>query len=166
MVFYLLLSSLLSLVWMIVTTQFNTGGFVVGYAISLTMLFVLRPEPRQVHWQQLSRQLIAAVWYVLTLFRDIFLSSIDVAQRALSPDMRLKPGIIAVPTQDPEGREVVAALAAHNITITPGEMVVDFDSDNRIMYVHCLNVDQSKTTAEATERVRLQRLRNLLGDHQ
>lgn len=164
MVFYLLASVGLAVIWMVVTSQFNPGGFVVGYLISLATFMVLRPNPRAVRWGRLPWQGLAAIRYVLTLFRDIFLSSIDVARRALAPDMRLRPGIIAVPTRDPAQREIVAALSAHSITITPGELVVDFDEDNRTLYVHCLDVDASRPGAAAAQAVRLRQFRDLLGD--
>jgi multicomponent Na+:H+ antiporter subunit E len=166
MIFYLFLALLSAGVWMTVTAQVNLGGFVIGYAVSLAVILILRPDGRQVRLARLPQQLWAALLYVLSLFRDITLSSVDVARRALSPNMRLKPGIIAVPVGDPQGREIVAALAAHNITITPGELVVDFDADNRTMYVHCLDVEQSAAGAAAAEQRRVTRLRDLLGDDQ
>lgn len=164
MLFYLLVSVVFAVVWMIVTAQFNLGGFVVGWLLSLGLLLLVRPSARPIRARQLPRQSVAALVYVFVLFRDILLSSVDVARRALARDMRLQPGIISVPTQDPQRREVVSALSAHNITITPGEMVVDFDAENTIMYVHCLDVRQSISIAEAAQARRLRLLLNLLGD--
>ncbi|MBL8162497.1 MAG: Na+/H+ antiporter subunit E [Anaerolineae bacterium] len=164
MLFYLLVSLGFAVVWMIVTGQFNPGGFAVGWMISIGLLLVVRPHPRVIRASHLPRQMAATVIYILVLFRDIVLSSVDVARRALSRDMRLQPGIIAVPTQDPQRREIVTALSAHNITITPGEMVVDFDTENSVMYVHCLDVRQSIPIAEAAQSRRLRLLLNLLGD--
>jgi multicomponent Na+:H+ antiporter subunit E len=164
MLYYLLLTGIFTVIWMIVTTQFNPGGFVIGCAIGLGLVLIQRPAIPPLRLARLPRQMIAALVYMFTLFRDICLSSIDVARRALAPDMRLKPGIIAVPVGDPQGREIVAALAAHNITITPGELVVDFDAESRVMYVHCLDVEQSTARAAAAEHHRVTRLRDLLGD--
>lgn len=164
MLYYLLLTVVFAVIWMIVTAQFNPGGFLIGCIIGLGLVLIQRPAIPPLRLARLPRQMMAAVLYVLKLFRDIVLSSIDVARRALAPDMRLKPGIIAVPVGDPQGREVVAALAAHNITITPGELVVDFDTESRVMYVHCLDVEQSAVGAEAAEKRRVTRLRDLLGD--
>lgn len=165
MFYYLLLTMVFTMIWMIITAQLNPGGFLIGCAISLIVLLMLRPAAPVLRLARLPRQMVAALLYVLSLFWDICLSSIDVARRALSPNMRLKPGIIAVPVQDPQGREIVAALAAHNITITPGELVVDFDAENRMMYIHCLDVEQSLAGAETAEKRRVTRLRDLLGDN-
>jgi multicomponent Na+:H+ antiporter subunit E len=162
--FYLLISVVFAVVWMIVTGQFNPGGFAVGCVLSIGLILLVRPHVRVIHAKHLPRQMAAAVIYVFVLFRDIFLSSVDVARRALSRDMRLQPGIIQVPTQDPQRREIVTALSAHNITITPGEMVVDFDAENTVMYVHCLDTRQSIPIAEAAQTRRLRLLLNLLGD--
>ena len=58
--------------------------------------------------------------------------------------------------------DVIAAFSAHGITITPGELVVDFDGA-RTMFVHCLDVEASAQSAPAAQAKRLQLLRRILG---
>ncbi len=157
---WLLLAVPLALVWMVITAQLNPGGFAVGYGVALGVLLLLRPQVA-LNPLRLPRQFVGVVIYVLVLFRDIVLSSVDVAVRVLSPDMKLHPGIIAVPTQDPQARETVAAFSAHNITITPGELVVEFD-DNHTLFVHCLDVHAASDHAEANQRRRLLLINRML----
>jgi multicomponent Na+:H+ antiporter subunit E len=98
--------------------------------------------------------------YTLELYRDILLSGLDLTRRLLSPDMKLRTGIIAVPTQ--EKSCIVAALSAHAITITPGELVVEFDGDD-VLYVHCLDVDAAEVHERKMQTHRRELIDEIIG---
>src|SRR5215213_3411005 len=127
----------MALVWVPLTGTATLESFGVGLILSLAVLTLLFHNEQQepLHWSRLPERTFAAVIYTLILFRDIYLSAMDVAKRIVNPAMLLRPGIIAVPTQcqpadETDGKaEVYAALSAHGITITPGELVVDFDGE-------------------------------------
>lgn len=159
---YLLLALPLALVWVGITSRATLASLLIGYVLSLGALALLRPRPFRARWARLPRQLLALVIYVAALFRDILLSGVDVARRVLSPDMRLKPGIVAVPTQDPEANLTVAALSADSITLTPGELVVEIEN-NQVMYVHCLDVEASAAEFDRVQARRLALLRRIIG---
>jgi multicomponent Na+:H+ antiporter subunit E len=159
--FYLLMALPLALGWMVVTTQFNPGGLLIGYVLSLLALLFIRPPVERIAWGRLPAQVVALVVYILTLFRDIFLSSIYVVRLALASRLDLNPGIMRVPTQDRAQRETTAALSAHNITITPGELVVEFE-ENHAMLVHTLDVTTSSAKADANQARRLRMLERML----
>jgi multicomponent Na+:H+ antiporter subunit E len=137
-----LLSIPLAFLWMIVTANISLGSFTVGFLIGVAVLLLVHSDSKVFHWRRLPGQVIAFAIYIITLARDVVLSSVDVAWRVLQPQMPLNPGIIAISTQDTDEDEVVAAFSAHGITLTPGELVLDFDG-SRTMYVHCLDVDAS-----------------------
>ncbi|NWF68121.1 MAG: Na+/H+ antiporter subunit E [Chloroflexi bacterium] len=158
----ILLAVPLALTWMVVTGQPNLGGFFVGYLLSVLVLRLLKSQPVDLSARKLPGQLWALLVYSLTLTRDIWLSSIDVTRRVLARQMPLKPGIIAVPTQDANQSEAVAAFSAHGITITPGELVVDFEGKHT-MFVHCLDVDASSASAAAAQSERLRLLNRIFG---
>ncbi len=152
----------IALVWVLIVGNPTIEVFGVGFAAGLGLVLLLRPAPFPVRWQRFPTQLIALVLYVLALFRDIFLSGLDVARRVLSPNMRLKPGIIAVPTQDTERSPLILALSANYITLTPGELVVEVEEDH-MMYVHCLDIDASLAVADQAQSRRLRLLERVLG---
>ena len=154
---YVVLAIPFGMVWMLLTSRFTPDAFLLGFALSWGLLFALGGKGTRGH--NLPARVFALTVYTLTLFRDIWLSAIDVARRILSPTLGLKPGIIAVETQDT--RADIAALSAHSITITPGELVLEFD-DNRVMYVHCLDVEASQRVAVAAQTRRLGLLRRIL----
>lgn len=148
--------------WMIVTSSLSPDSFLVGFVLALAILLLIRPENTLVDRRRLPDQLAAFAIYLVTLFRDIFISSVDVARRVLSPDMPLNPGIIAVHTQDKDESDLTAAFSAHGITITPGELVVDFDGSHT-MYVHCLDIEASAQNAVSAQAKRLALLRRITG---
>lgn len=157
-----LLAIPMSLLWMIVSGSVSLGSFVVGYALGFAILYLMKTENIQIDWRNLPNQLAAFCIYVVTLLRDIWLSSMDVLKRVLDPDLPMNPGMLAVPTQDETQSDFIAAFSAHGITITPGELVVDFEGSHT-MYVHCLDVEASSQSAHAAQTKRLALLRRIEG---
>ena len=157
-----LLAVPIAVVWMILTASVSIGSFLVGFLLGFAILFALKLNTIQINAGRLPDQLAAFVVYIVTLLRDIWMCSVDVAKRVLNPKLPMNPGIIAVPTQDPDQSDVTAAFSAHGITITPGELVVDFDGSHT-MYVHCLDVDASAQNADGAQAKRLKLLRRMIG---
>ena len=151
----------LALAWSAIVGQLTAENLAVGFVLGLAIVLI-GPKPPPLKPRRVPGQVAALLLYVLILLRDIVLSGLDVARRVLSPDMRLKPGIIAVSTQDPERDPTVLALSANYISLTPGELVVEVREDH-LMYVHCLNVDESAARADAQQARRLAILKRLQG---
>ncbi len=158
---YAALSVPLSVVWMLMVGDFTPVSFAIGWAIGMGVLSLV--DAKSVSLVTLPRRLMAALVYLLFLFRDIFLSGLDVSRRVLDPAMPLNPGILLVDIGNPEGREMVAAASAHGVTITPGELVVGFEDSNRIMMVHCLDKDASAERVDADQARRMRFFEIILG---
>ncbi len=158
----ILLAVPLALIWMVVTSDVSLGSFAVGGIFGVAILLLLRTEHSTVQWRRLPDQIVAFFIYTVTLGRDVVLCSIDVARRVLQPQMPLIPGILAVPTQDFQENDVIAAFSAHGITMTPGELVLEFDGA-RTMFVHCLDIEASAQSASSAQTKRLNLLRRILG---
>lgn len=152
----------LALIWMLLTSQLNLPGFIIGFGLSLAVLLLFRPVQGRVNWRRFPRQLLALLFYLATLYRDIFLSGLDTARRALSPDMRLKPGVVPVPIQDPEKSSLLAALSANAISLTPGELVIEIE-ENSVLLIHSLDVERTAAQAGAEQAKRLRILKRTLG---
>lgn len=156
-----------SLIYMALSNELNWQGFLVGYLVSVVVLYLgqaynLNLKPRRV-FSQVWNLLV----YLVRLSIDIFISSVEVARIVLTPNMEhaLNTGLIRVPTQDPDNNDIVTAMSAHGITITPGQLVVDIerDGDETVMIVHNLDYEASIDTIqeEQTQRVRI--VRRILG---
>jgi len=159
----------MSLFWMILTNQLNPEGFLVGYIFSLSigsLLFLsLRSETIPARPTNAPKQVIAMLIYGFRLALDIFLSGIDVSLRVLGI-RPINPGIIAISTQleaEDDNKIIISGLSAHGITITPGQLVVDFDK-TETMYVHCLDVEESAESLEDDQTRRLVMLKRMIGN--
>jgi multicomponent Na+:H+ antiporter subunit E len=64
----------------------------------------------------------------------------------LSPDMHLKPAIIALPLDIKSDVEVT--LLANMITLTPGTLSMDLSDDHSILYVHVVSVGDPEDTRQ------------------
>jgi multicomponent Na+:H+ antiporter subunit E len=157
-----ILAAPMAVLWMVVSSGVSLESFAVGYGLGFAVLYMLKIENVQVERRRLPDQIKAFGIYTVTLARDIWLSSIDVARRVLDPELPLNPGMIAVPTQDETESDFTAAFSAHGITITPGELVVDFEGSHT-MYVHCLDVEASGKNAAQAQAKRLNLLRRIIG---
>lgn len=151
----------LSLVWMLMVGDFTPISFAIGWVIGMGVLALV--DAPLISLVTLPRRLAALLVYLLLLFRDIFLSGLDVARRVLDPAMPLNPGIVLVDIGDPDGREMVAAASAHGVTITPGELVVGFEDSNRMMVVHCLDQAASAEVVDAQQARRMRFFGVILG---
>ncbi|MBC7814869.1 MAG: Na+/H+ antiporter subunit E [Burkholderiales bacterium] len=162
MIASILLAVPLAVIWMMVTMSVSVESFIVGMLLGFAILLLLRSEHPSLQWRKLPDQLIAFVVYTVTLGRDVVMSSFDVAKRVLKSEMPLRPGIVAIATQDLNENEAIAAFSAHGITLTPGELVLDFEGSHT-MFVHCLDVEASSQNGPGAQTKRLLLLRRIMG---
>lgn len=163
MIAALLLALPMAVLWMLVLGDLSLESFGVGLVLGFLIGLLLRVQHVPVSWRRMPDQLIALFIYTVTLLGDVVMSSIEVARIVLNPRLPLNPGVIPVPTQDETESDFIAAFSAHGITITPGELVIDFDDPKEIMYVHCLDMEASAKTADAAQTRRLSLLRRIEG---
>jgi multicomponent Na+:H+ antiporter subunit E len=158
---YAFFSVLIGVLWVVMTNQPNLAGFVLGFVLGYGLLIALRGKAGVgVELVKVPRQLFWTLFYALVLTRDILISGWDVSLRILGI-RPIKSGILKVAVGDK--RDEVAALTAHGITITPGQLVVEFDSDEHV-YVHCLNIEESAVSINDDQAKRLKFYRGMLGD--
>ncbi len=84
-------------------------------------------------------RLLWLIAYTLYYFTIIEMKAhLDVAKRVLHPRMPLNPGIVRVPYRVES--EYAIVTVANSITNTPGTVVVDLDEEQKIFYVHWIDV--------------------------
>ena len=155
----------LALGWTIYTAQPTPGNFLLGYVVSLVAVGATSFSGESFRLKNPPRQLYHLIAYTFYMGGEVLLAGIGVARIILSPSLPIKPGMSRVDTQDRERSELISAASAHGITITPGELVVDFDEsgDCVAMIVHSLNIDESAPKLDADQATRLRRIREILG---
>ncbi|MDK3161422.1 Na+/H+ antiporter subunit E [Kamptonema cortianum] len=154
------------MLFVVLSDQWSPGGFIVGYVVGLMVSLLVGARASRIRWQRLPSQLFWLVVYIVQLFVDILISSVDVARKVLDPRLPINPGTVVVPTQDPKDSAIIAALSAHAITVTPGEMVEGFiegDGETR-MIIHTLDIDETQRSAAEKQAKRLELLRRIVGE--
>ena len=112
-------------------------SFLCGYLVGWVVLFVMR----KFFSSQYYLFTVQAVINLLLLFiYQLFASSIVVIQRIIKPKLDIKPGIVAFET-DLE-RDIEVTLLAALITLPPGSVVVEISPDNKVLYIHAMDIPE------------------------
>ncbi len=77
-------------------------------------------------------------WFLAVFIRELIVSNAIVAREVLTPGLNLEPAIIRVPTSCTT--DVQMMLLANTITMTPGTLSLEVDTQTRDLYVHGLFV--------------------------
>jgi len=90
------------------------------------------------------RVFIRFIPYLGWLIYQIIIANIDVARRAISPQMSLYPGIIKFSSRLES--DIALTTLANSITLTPGTMTVDVVGKD--LYIHCLAIEDEQKLLE------------------
>ena len=132
----LLLNILLALAWMFLTGNLEFENFLEGFVIGLLILWVSRHASSSNKYLKKIPKIIDFIFYFLY---ELIIANIKVTVDILTPKHRMKPAIIAVPLTIDKNYEIV--LLANLITLTPGTLSLDVSTDNKIIYIHSMYVD-------------------------
>jgi len=128
---------LLALLWAAVNDAFNLPTILMGAAIAMAALWLVRDNLQQ---SRLLVKLRRALSLLLLFLRELMMSAIKVALLVIRPDMhaQLSPGLIKFPLRAQSDAEI--AVLANLITLTPGTLSVDVSDDRKTLYIHALTI--------------------------
>lgn len=135
MAFQILLNFFLAFLWMFLQVSFTSTSFIIGYILGLIITFAFR---RFFNTRFYLLRVFAVINLVLLFLKELILSNITVLKTILKPKLDIKPGIFALPTELKTNWEIT--LLANLITLTPGTLVVDVSFDNKVLYIHTLDI--------------------------
>ncbi|WP_210365726.1 Na+/H+ antiporter subunit E [Bacillus sp. REN3] len=138
MAFQILLNFILAFVWMFLKTSYTPATFFVGYFFGLLIIYIFR---RFFTSRFYLLRVVAVLKLILIFMRELVLSNIEVLKVILSPKLDIKPGIFAFPTELKKDWEITTL--ANLITLTPGTLVVEVSPDNKILYVHAMDISDA-----------------------
>ncbi len=152
--------------WTIYTAQEGPGNFALGYVLSLLAVYASGLRGDSVKLRNAPRQLFSLMEYVVFMAWEVLRSGVRVAWVVLSPAMPVESRTVYVDTQDETGNQLISAISAHGITITPGELVVDFEEtkgEGVTMIVHSLWRTADEDSLKEDQKARLKRIKRILG---
>jgi multicomponent Na+:H+ antiporter subunit E len=135
MAFQILLNFFMAFVWMFLSVSFTSQSFIIGYLLGLLVIFAFR----RFFSSRFYLLRVTAVINLLFLFlKELILANISVLKTILRPKLDFQPGIFALPTDLKTDWEIT--LLANLITLTPGTLVMDVSYDNKILYIHAIDI--------------------------
>lgn len=144
----------MAITWMFLRGALTPVTFLEGAILSTLAILatrtVLRPETRQTV-PKVLRRIPAFLLYAAFFVRNVIVSNLDVAYRALHPALPIHPGILAV---DVEGRsELEITMLANTITLTPGTLTLDVDMRRKLLFVHTINARELEEVREDLQEI-------------
>ncbi|WP_408958463.1 Na+/H+ antiporter subunit E [Natrinema sp. 74] len=129
------------------TVSSLVGGFLAGLLVGLPVAFIFRRlYAERIDLGRGVRSLPYAGLYLRAFAWELLRANIDVAYRVLSPGMPIEPEVILVPLRVES--DVAITVIANSITITPGTVTLDYDSETNALYVHGVNGRDPEAIAE------------------
>ncbi|WP_068784559.1 Na+/H+ antiporter subunit E [Paenibacillus phocaensis] len=134
-----LLNIVIAYLWMFLQDEMSVLNFISGYIVGLFILLCIRRFFKKPFYLFT----LAAVGKLLIIFiHELITSSMMVMKHVLRSKVDVKPGIFKVET-DLEG-DLEITLLSLLICLTPGSVVMDITPDAKTLYIHGLNMPESK----------------------
>jgi multicomponent Na+:H+ antiporter subunit E len=135
MAFQILLNVILAWIWMFLKVSYDSITFFVGYFFGMIIIFSFR---RFFQSRFYIYRLLAVIRLFLIFIRELILSNISVLKVILKPKLDIRPGIFALSTELQKDWEIT--ILANLITLTPGTLVIDVSNDNKVLYIHAMDI--------------------------
>jgi multicomponent Na+:H+ antiporter subunit E len=84
-------------------------------------------------------RIIAFIEFLLFYLKEILVSNIRVAYDVLTPEHKMKPGIIALDVMDMTDAQI--SMMANFITMTPGTLGLAVSENHQKLYIHVMYLD-------------------------
>lgn len=137
----LLLNLFIAFLWMTLMDEdelkFTT--FFAGFLVGIGIIFFMH---RFFGTQFYLRRLYSTIKLLFIFISELTQSSIIVLKQILSPRLKIKPGIFKYETVLQSDVEVT--MLSLLLTLTPGSVVMEVSPEGNILYIHAMDVEQSK----------------------
>ncbi|CAG0961368.1 Na(+)/H(+) antiporter subunit E [Myxococcaceae bacterium] len=132
----IVLNLFLALVWAGLIGDVTVGSLIVGYVVAYFALSLVHPGAGR---RAPFRRVPSIVGLALFFLWELLLSSLRVAWDVLTPRLRARPALLAVPLDAETDLEITSF--ANLVTLTPGTLSLDVAEDRSVLYVHAMFVD-------------------------
>ncbi|PHR55290.1 MAG: cation:proton antiporter [Robiginitomaculum sp.] len=145
------LTLMLVALWLTLSGYFHNqlllslGAFSVGITVVLALRMRILDDESAPYYR-IPRLLVYSVWLMV----EIVKANLIVAKTILRPDMVLTPRMVRIKTLPASG--FGRALFANSITLTPGTVTVDLDSDEIIVHAILKEMTNKSDFAEMARR--------------
>jgi multicomponent Na+:H+ antiporter subunit E len=129
----------IAMLWCFLQNDWSAITFISGYLVGIAVIFILRKYLRD---QFYLITILNVVKLFFIFLRELLSSSILVIRQVTRPKINITPGIFKLQT-DLEG-DLEITLLALLLSLTPGSVVIEVSSDNKMFYMHAMDIPASK----------------------
>lgn len=134
-----ILNLFIALLWTLFTDEWSITTFAFGYLVGVFIVFLM-------HRLFGNRFYLARVWsfikLILIFLKETYFSCIWVVKYILDPEIKYRPGIFKFETRMESDWEITTLSML--LTLTPGSTVLEVSHDRKHMYIHGMDVKESK----------------------
>ena len=134
-----LLNILLAIAWMLLTGELTAENFIEGLIIGYIILWVSKAA---LGGTKYFKKIPKAISFFFYFVKELIVANLKVAFDIITPKDYMRPGIVAVPLDAETDMEIT--LLANLITLTPGTLSLDVSTDNKVLYIHTLYLDDTE----------------------
>ncbi|WP_042168763.1 Na+/H+ antiporter subunit E [Paenibacillus gorillae] len=143
-----LLNIFIAYLWMFLQEEMSILNFISGYLVGLFILMCIRRFFKTPFY---LFTLIAIGKLFILFIHELNISAMMVMKHVLRPKIDVKPGIFKVET-DLEG-DLEITLLSLLICLTPGSVIMEVSPDSKVLYIHGLNMPESKDSVLKSKSV-------------
>ncbi len=151
-----LLNVLLALAWAALSGSFQPLDLLFGFGLGYLVLWLVLHKSRPRYF----RQIPLLLGLLLHFLADVLRANFRMAVTILSPRMKLRPAVVAVPLI--LRSETATILLANMLTLTPGTLSLDISSDHQTLYIHTVWLDDLEAFRRQVVEGYEKRLKELL----
>lgn len=134
-----LINLFIAFLWMFFQDEWSILSFFGGYLVGILVLFSLR---RFFPASFYLKRFYSILKLFLLFISEAVSSSIYVIRQVIGPKVDITPGIFKTETELEGNLEIT--LLALLLTLTPGSVVMEVSADNKVFYIHGLNLPESE----------------------
>ncbi len=152
---------LLIAIWLLVTAEFTIANVVLGILLALGVRLIgSRQALRRRYRSWNLPRIYQAIVLVFCFLWEVVKSGLTVAVDILRPQLRLRPGIVAIPVRGQSATSIT--ILANLITMTPGTLSLWTDERKQILYVHAMQIEDAERFRQTILATFNQRVRGVV----
>ena len=136
-------SIFLTLIWCLFTDSFTGNTIIIGFTVSLFIVYFLRRTHIEEHF---LHRLAFSIQFILIFLKELIIANLTVLKIVYHPKMKenIQPGILEYSLV--VNTDFSITLLANAITLTPGTLSVEVSPDKKCLYIHCLHIENLEET--------------------
>jgi len=128
---------LLAILFASLQGEFSLANLIGGAAIA-AVIFALLPRRESPYTTIPPRKYLKLFSFIAYFLGQVLVANLRVARDVLSPKLKIRPGIIAIPLDAKTDAEITILFQV--IVLTPGTLAVDVSPNRETIYVHALDI--------------------------